>query len=110
MWRRQCEFMLEEGAWPEQVDAALTGDACAIITANLRDFPARALSAMGLRAIHPDEFLCDLYLNHPDQITDAIAATAARARAAGGDLTAADLLRRARLPRLAKSIARFQAS
>ena len=24
-WRRQCEFMLEEGAWPEQVDAALTG-------------------------------------------------------------------------------------
>ena len=24
-YRRQCEFMLEDGAWPEQVDAALTG-------------------------------------------------------------------------------------
>jgi len=23
-WRRQCEFMLEDGAWPEEVDAALT--------------------------------------------------------------------------------------
>ena len=23
-YRRQCEFMVEEGAWPEQVDAALT--------------------------------------------------------------------------------------
>ena len=22
-YRRQCEFMVEEGAWPEQVDAAL---------------------------------------------------------------------------------------
>lgn len=24
-YRQQCEFMLEEGAWPEEVDAALTG-------------------------------------------------------------------------------------
>ena len=24
-YRRQCEFMLEDGAWPEEVDAALTG-------------------------------------------------------------------------------------
>jgi 3-hydroxyacyl-CoA dehydrogenase len=24
-YRRQCEFMLEEGAWPEQIDAALQG-------------------------------------------------------------------------------------
>ena len=24
-YRRQCEFMIEEGAWPEQIDAVLTG-------------------------------------------------------------------------------------
>jgi 3-hydroxyacyl-CoA dehydrogenase len=24
-YRRQCEFMIEDGAWPEQIDAALTG-------------------------------------------------------------------------------------
>lgn len=24
-YRRQCEFMLEDGAWPEDVDSALTG-------------------------------------------------------------------------------------
>ncbi|WP_275428662.1 3-hydroxyacyl-CoA dehydrogenase family protein, partial [Enterobacter cloacae] len=24
-YRRQCEFMLEDGAWPEDVDNALTG-------------------------------------------------------------------------------------
>lgn len=91
------------------VEAALAAGADSIVTANLRDFPRGALTAVGLSAIHPDEFLRDLYLRAPETIETAIAATEARARAAGGALSRKELLRRARLPRLAKAMARQQA-
>ncbi|QLH14818.1 PIN domain-containing protein [Paracoccus pantotrophus] len=89
------------------VECALAAGAAAIITANLRDFPRGALASVGLRAIHPDEFLRDLYLRAPDPVLAAVQATEARARAAGGDMTRKELMRRARLPRLAKAIARL---
>lgn len=89
------------------VEAALAAGAGTIVTANLRDFPRRALAAAGLHAIHPDEFLRDLYLRAPGPVLSAVAATEARARAAGAALTRDALMRRARLPRLAKAIARL---
>ena len=89
------------------VEAALAAGAPVIVTANLRDFPRGALAAVGVRAIHPDEFLRDLFLAAPQPILAAIEATLRRAEAAGGRMTRAELLRRARLPRLAKSIARL---
>ncbi|MFT4013349.1 MAG: PIN domain-containing protein [Paracoccus sp. (in: a-proteobacteria)] len=89
------------------VETALTSGADAILTANLRDFPPRALAAVGLRAIHPDEFLHGLYLNAPDSVARAVAMACRRAVQAGGAITRKDLLRRARLPRLAKALARF---
>lgn len=88
------------------VETALASGARSIVTANLRDFPRGALAAVGLTAIHPDEFLRDLYLRAPEAVTAAVAATEARAAAAGGALTRKELLRRARLPRLAKTMAR----
>ena len=91
------------------VEAALAAGADQIVTANLRDFPRRALAAVGLAAIHPDEFLRDLYLQAPAQVLAAIAAAEARASAAGGALTHQELMRRARLPRLAKAISRLDA-
>ena len=87
-------------------ETALDAGAALIVTANLRDFPARALASVGLRALHPDEFLRDLFLRAPAPVLAAIAATEARARAAGGALDRRELLRRARLPRLAKAIVR----
>ncbi|UFM64332.1 PIN domain-containing protein [Paracoccus sp. MA] len=90
------------------VECALAAGADSVITANLRDFPSRALASVGLRAIHPDEFLRDLYLRAPDAVLAAIEATEARARAAGGELGRKELMRRARLPRLAKAIARLE--
>ena len=90
------------------VEAALAAGADTIVTANLRDFPSRALAAVGLRAIHPDEFLRDFYLRAPDQVLAAIDATHARAARAGGEMTLKELMRRARLPRLAKAIARLE--
>lgn len=31
------------------------------LTFNLRDFPADCVEAVGVKSVHPDEFLCDLY-------------------------------------------------
>ena len=91
------------------VEAALAAGADRIVTANLRDFPRGALASVGLSAIHPDEFLRDLFLHAPGPILAAIAAAGARARAAGGAMTRRELMRRARLPRLAKAIGRLDA-
>lgn len=41
--------------------AAIRGQAEAIITYNLKDFPADKLSSFGISAIHPDEFLSDMF-------------------------------------------------
>lgn len=89
------------------VETALAASAALIVTANLRDFPPRALAAVGLKAVHPDEFLRDLFLHTPEPILAAIAASETRARNAGGDMTRKELMRRARLPRLAKALARL---
>lgn len=37
--------------------AAIVGHADAIVTANLKDFPAQALAAHGVEAQHPDDFI-----------------------------------------------------
>lgn len=47
------------------VAAALKGQAEAIITFNLRDFPPSELNPLGLSAIHPDEFLSDMFELNP---------------------------------------------
>jgi len=43
------------------VAAAIKGRAESIITFNLKDFPTKELDLLGLSAIHPDEFLCDMF-------------------------------------------------
>lgn len=60
------------------VAAALQGRADAIVTANLRDFPADLLAARGLEVQHPDEFL----LNQLDLEPDLTIATLHRQAAA----------------------------
>jgi hypothetical protein len=39
--------------------AAIVGHCDAIVTANLKDFPASALAPFGIDLQHPDEFLCN---------------------------------------------------
>ncbi|GAA3960312.1 hypothetical protein GCM10022278_18050 [Allohahella marinimesophila] len=43
------------------VAAAIQTRAEAIVTFNLKDFPSTALAQYGLNAIHPDEFISDLF-------------------------------------------------
>lgn len=47
------------------VAAALKGQAEAIITFNLKDFPSSELDPLDISAIHPDEFLSDMFELNP---------------------------------------------
>lgn len=83
--------------------AAIAGQADLIVTLNLRDFPARALDP--IRAVHPDDFLMDLWLRDPVAVEAAVAAERAEtARISGRDQPLRPLLKRARLPRLGKAL------
>lgn len=59
------------------VAAAVRGRAEAIVTDNVRDFPAAALEPLGLQALSLDRFLLDLMSRHP------VSAAACVAEAAG---------------------------
>jgi len=52
--------------------AVASDDADAIITLNLRHFPAAACQPLGIRIVHPDDFLCDVYDRAPAQVEDAL--------------------------------------
>ena len=98
---------LPDAADRHVVASAQAGRADVIVTLNLRDFPARALFSSGLRAIHPDDFLMDLWLAAPQPVEDAVAQVQARTETLSGrpqPLRA--LLKRASLPRLGKALGR----
>lgn len=88
--------------------AAILAGADRIITLNLRDFPAWALAGHGLRALHPDLFLLDLWRAHPRAVAESVGAVHAKARRLSGeDLALRGLLKRAQLPRLGKALERW---
>jgi hypothetical protein len=68
----------------------MVGHADAIVTFNLKDFPAAALEPLGLEAQHPDDFVVNqLHLNLPEALK---AAKAQRARLVHPAQTAAQFL------------------
>lgn len=48
--------------------AAIVGGATAIVTFNVRDFPAAVLNQYGITALPPDPFLCSLYDDSPENV------------------------------------------
>jgi predicted nucleic acid-binding protein len=73
--------------------AAVVAGAEFIVTANLRDFPPRALQPRAVEALHPDDFLCDLYDAAPDQVVEVIIRQAeATGKAGRPKLTVGDIL------------------
>ena len=86
------------------VEAALAGGAGLIVTANLRDFPRALMARLGLRAIHPDAFLLDLHAQDAAAVIAAVDRAHLRAEAAGGAIGRDKMLRRSRLPRLARCL------
>lgn len=84
---------------------AVASSADAIMTLNARDFPRNILAEEGVSRLDPDGFLHRLWQSDPD----GIAATAARVldeanRLSGSTWQMRALLKKARLPRLAKAL------
>ena len=52
--------------------AGAARDAAAIVTLNLRHFPAAACEPLGIEIIHPDAFLCDLHERAPARVRTAL--------------------------------------
>jgi len=60
------EFLIPALSLPDVDDrhvlaAAIRGQASGIVTFNLQDFPTEELAKYDIEAIHPDEFIADLY-------------------------------------------------
>jgi predicted nucleic acid-binding protein len=56
--------------------AAVAADAEVVVTFNLKHFPPETCEAVGVEAIDPDRFLCDLHDLAPHEIREAIEAQA----------------------------------
>lgn len=103
---RRIELMRQAFPWaeadplPELIEAmtvdakdrhvaatAVTVGAALIVTYNLKDFPDEALAPLGIRAIHPDEFLLDLLDLDPHGVVTALERQ--RRRLKSGAITAA---------------------
>ncbi len=85
--------------------AAISGSADMIITLNAKDFPRNILAEEGLARSDPDAFLQGLWQANPEalqHVGDAVLAEARRL--SGEDWQMRALLKKARLPRLAKAL------
>lgn len=90
--------------------AAIAGSADAIMTVNKKDFPAQILAEEGLSLIDPDAFARGAWAAEPQLVEGAVREVLEKARALSGqDWTARSLLKKARLPRLAKAVAHLDA-
>ncbi|MEW9918680.1 RSP_2648 family PIN domain-containing protein [Marimonas sp. MJW-29] len=84
---------------------AVASSADMLMTLNAKDFPRGTLAEEGLRRVDPDSYLMDLWLASPRQIEDVAQNVLATARQLSGrEWDMRGLLKKARLPRLAKHL------
>ncbi len=102
---------LEARLWlPDPADthvlaAAIAGSADGIVTLNARDFPRNILAEEGLWRADPDGFLHGIWKAQPglvSEVADRVLAEAIRLSSATWEMR--PLLKKARLPRLAKAL------
>jgi len=86
--------------------AAIRAGAQAIVTTNLRDFPAVQLSPHGIEAQHPDEFVLHLIDLAPGVVCTTVAEQAAALK--NPPRTVGDILDSLRGNGLAQSVARLR--
>ncbi|APG47405.1 RSP_2648 family PIN domain-containing protein [Phaeobacter porticola] len=85
--------------------AAIAGHADGIVTVNNKDFPRHTLAEEGLERIGPDQLLYDCWLKDQDGMSAVAEAVLAEAnRLSGGIWEMRPLLKKARLPRIAKAL------
>ncbi|MFD2739411.1 RSP_2648 family PIN domain-containing protein [Sulfitobacter aestuarii] len=86
---------------------AINASADAIMTLNAKDFPRDVLAEEGLERVEPDTFLAGLHARHPEIMAEVAEKVLAEARRlSGADWQLRPLLKKARLPRLAKALTR----
>ncbi|MDW3221661.1 MAG: PIN domain-containing protein [Paracoccaceae bacterium] len=86
---------------------AVSASADAIMTLNAKDFPKNILAEEGLDRIEPDGFLHRAWSDNPDAVSDVANRVLAEARRlSGAEWEMRALLKKARLPRLAKALTR----
>lgn len=86
--------------------AAIAGHADVLVTLNAGDFPRGLLAEEGLSRADPDAFLLGLHAANPGLVSAVGAEVLQTARALSGeDWQIRPLLKKARLPRLAKALA-----
>ncbi|WP_376873973.1 RSP_2648 family PIN domain-containing protein [Albirhodobacter sp. R86504] len=85
--------------------AAISGGADAIVTFNACDFPRGALAQEGLERRDPDGLLWELWSGAPEAVARVCEAVRSEAeRLSGAPQPMRSLLKRAKLPRLAKAL------
>jgi len=103
---------LESRLWlPDVADihvlaSAISGSADAVVTMNNKDFPRNILAEEGLKRLGPDELLHSLWLKDSaglQQLGQKVLAEAIRLSGKGWQIR--PLMKKARLPRLAKALA-----
>lgn len=85
--------------------AAIRCRADAIVTFNLKDFPAQALAEVGIEAIHPDDFIVYQFDLHAAKAY--LAAKRIRARLKSPPRSAAEYVERLRIMGLPQTAARY---
>jgi len=102
---------VEARLWlPDMADAhvlavAVSSSADAIMTLNAKDFPRNVLAEEGLARVDPDGYLHGIWQAHPEAVAGVAARVLEQARRLsdeGWEMRA--LLKKARLPRLAKAL------
>ncbi len=89
------------------VTTALLADADTIITFNLKDFPTRKLSPLGIAPRHPDAVLTELHVHHPKMLEETCdQAFEQISQFPDAPKTRRALLKKAGLPRLGKALDR----
>ena len=106
-WRPSLEarLYLPDAADIHVLAAAIDGSADAIITLNRKDFPRHILAEEGLERQDPDSLLHQFWAESPDSVAQVAGRVLAEANRMSGDaLAMRPLLKKARLPRLAKAL------
>lgn len=106
-WRPSVEarLYLPDAADIHVLAAAIDGSAEAIITVNAKDFPRNILAEEGIQRQDPDSLLHGIWLDTPDAVVPVAETVLAEANRMSDKVwTMRALLKKARLPRLAKTL------
>ena len=101
----EARLWLPDAADVHVLAAAIAGSADVIITLNTKDFPRNLLAEEGLSRSDPDGFLHGIYQAQPEIVAQVGAEVLAEAnRLSGKSWDMRALLKKARLPRIAKAL------